>query len=497
MPADQGADAGRHDRLLAGELTSYTLDKRLLDAAGQVLWCEVTAAAVPGPTDAVDCLIVHVQDVSRRREAELELANRALHDGLTGLPNRFLARQWLGNALDEDLGRSVGVLYCDLDRFKVVNDSLGHGAGDELLIEVARRFRGALRPADLASRVGGDEFVVICEGVTGEHELMSLAARLAASLDEPIMMGGQSHTVSVSIGAALGRAPDECDDVLVRADLALLRAKRSGRARTELFDVALDRVATRADLQLEDQLRASVASGQLRALYQPVVRLSDRTTVGHEALLRWQYDDHGLLTPDGFLPLAESSGLIRPIGWWMLRTACADTVAAGANWVAVNASPSQLAETTLVESVTAQLAASGLPPERLHLEVTESALMQASSRLIDELMELRRVGVGISLDDFGTGFSSLSLLRDLPVTTVKIDRSFVGPLLSDSSALAIVRAVVGMCGDLGLPVVAEGVETPEQYEALLELGCTHGQGYLFGRPAAVPTRSAGGAAVPS
>jgi diguanylate cyclase (GGDEF)-like protein len=386
------------------------------------------------------------------------------------------------------MGRDVGVLYCDLDRFKLVNDSLGHNAGDDVIVEAAARLRAAVRPEDLVGRVGGDEFVVVCERLVDDEDLVNLATRLAAALDEPMVVDGHLHTVTISIGAATGRSPDSADDVLMRADMALLRAKRLGRARVERFDPGIDRIATREDLELEDELRASVTSGALRAFYQPILTLADRKVVGHEALLRWVHRDRGLLLPADFLDIAETSGLIRSLGWWMLDRACRDTaVGLGGpefahQWVAVNASPVQLTRTDVFQIVATALDRTGLPPNQLHLEITETALIQASRALLKDLNALRDLGVGIVLDDFGTGFSSLSLLRDFPVSMVKIDRSFISPLLEDPGALAIVRAVLGMCRDLDVPVVAEGVETEGQADCLAELGCSHVQGYLFGRP---------------
>jgi diguanylate cyclase (GGDEF)-like protein/PAS domain S-box-containing protein len=485
---DRYRDADNMASLLSGQLASYTAEKRFVASSGRVLWGEMTAAAVRDFHGKVHEVIVQVQDVTQRRDAELELANRALHDPLTGLANRFLVGQWLSGALQEHLGGEVGVLYCDLDRFKLVNDSLGHNAGDDVIAEAAARLRAAVRPEDLVGRVGGDEFVVVCERLVDEDDLLYLAARLAAAMDEPMIVDGHKHTVTISIGAATGSAPDTADEVLMRADMALLRAKRLGRARVERFDPTIDKIATREDLQLEDELRVSVAGGELEAVYQPILTLSDRRVVGHEALLRWNHQERGLLLPADFLDMAETTGLIRSLGWWMLDRACSDTANdfGGTEftntWVAVNASPVQLTRTDVFQIVRGALERSELPPERLHIEITETALIQASRSLIKELHELRAIGVGIVLDDFGTGFSSLSLLRDFPVSMVKIDRSFVTPLLEDRGALAIVRAVLGMCRDLEVPVVAEGVENEGQAERLAELGCSHVQGYLFGRP---------------
>jgi diguanylate cyclase (GGDEF)-like protein len=385
----------------------------------------------------------------------------------------------------------VGVAFLDLDRFKVINDSLGHAVGDELLAEAAARLTAAVRPEDFVGRIGGDEFVIVLERLTDEDDLLFVARRIAEAFDEPMTLAGHQHLISVSVGAAVGSSPDSPDEVLMRADLALLRAKRAGRARVEVFDSGVDRITTLADLEFEAQLRRSIDAEELRAYYQPVVELAGQRVTGHEALVRWEHPALGLLGPDSFLPLAENSGVIRSLGWWMLFRACHDAAEAAARavasglapqWVAVNMSASQLNRPGLLSIVTDALDVSGLPPSLLHLEITETALLQASAAVITDLRALRDRGVGIVLDDFGTGYSSLSLLRDLPVTSVKIDRSFVAPLLADHSASAIVRAVLLMCADLGLPTVAEGVETPEQLERLVAFGCTHGQGYLFGRP---------------
>jgi diguanylate cyclase (GGDEF)-like protein/PAS domain S-box-containing protein len=479
------------DSLLAGDGDSATTDRTLTTASGERVWSRLTGAVVKSPSD-FDRVIMQFEDVTSRRQAELELANRALHDGLTGVPNRFLTHQWLGSALEDQPGSRVGVLYCDLDRFKIVNDSLGHAAGDSLLTQVADRLRAVLRPEDLLGRVGGDEFVVIVEGVRTTNELAEIASRMAEALDEPFNLGGHRHAVSLSVGGSVGAHPDTADEVLMRADMALLRAKRLGRARYVAFDPAHDRVTTRADLQLEDDLRMSLGSRQLRAFYQPIVTLSDLSVAGHEALVRWEHPSQGLLPPDRFMELAESSGLIRPLGKWMLAEACRDASrdAHGltpGGWVAVNVSPSQLARSGFADYVISTLETTGLKPERLHLEVTETALITASATLSDELAQLSRLGVRIGLDDFGTGYSSLSLLQKFPVHLVKIDRSFVHPVLFDRSARAIVKAVLSMCRDMELPTVAEGIEGHDQLELLRDLGCSHGQGYLFGRP--IPLRA--------
>ncbi len=463
-------------------------DRALHSASGDRLYGRITAATLSAATltsPGWDTRVVlQVEDITSRREAELELANRALNDALTGAPNRFLTRQWLVSALEENPGRGVGVLYCDLDRFKIINDSLGHGAGDALLVQVVDRLRDVLRPEDLLGRVGGDEFVAVLEDVSTPAELAEIAQRLSQALVQPFDLEGHLHAVSLSLGGTIGDDSDTADEVLMRADMALLRAKRLGRSRYVAFDPAEDHVATKADLRLEQQLRLSLDAGEIRAFYQPIVSLGDTLTVGHEALMRWQHPEHGLLPPARFLELAETSGLIRPLGWWMLDQACADAITApGLGWIAVNASAVQLSGPGVAAAVHRALETSGLDPMRLHLEITETALLRATETLGQELHELRASGVKIALDDFGTGYSSLSLLRRFPVDILKIDRSFVHPLLADRGAFAIVKAMLAMCADMGITTVAEGIETEQQRDALYALGCTHGQGYLFGHAA--------------
>ncbi len=487
-PDDVDLDAPAFGELLDGSRESYESPKRLLHADGRVVFCQLHIGVIRNPAGGVQSIVGQVNDVSKRKQAEDQLAHRAMHDPLTELPNRTLLEELLAGYLGD--GRQAGVLYCDLDRFKIVNDSLGHEAGDELLLVLSHRLRDALPAGITLGRVGGDEFVVLAPGEADPEVLRGLAQRLASALEQPLVVRGHLHTASLSIGITVGGAShDHPDEVLREADLALLRAKRRGRARIEVYDPNQDKPATLHDLELEHSLRSALADDRgLLPYFQPIVSLLDNRPVGYEALVRWKHAEHGQLDPDDFLPMAEQTGLIVPLGWWMLATSCraaADPRMIG-RWVAVNASGSQLGRGQLVSEIRRGLEASELSPDRLHLEITESALVEASPAAIKEVLEVADLGVRIALDDFGTGYSSLSLLRDLPVSTVKIDRSFVAPIAVDRSARAIVRSVIGLCQELDITTVAEGIETPEQLTSVRTLGCTHGQGYLLGRPLPLP-----------
>lgn len=484
-PDDIDLDRTLFAELMAGQRESYELAKRYLRSDGAVLY-GLLHVGVIRDSEGVSSIVAQVNDVTQAKQAEDRLAHQALHDPLTNLPNRALLEQLLSAYLTA--GQPTGLLYCDLDRFKAINESLGHEAGDELLIELTSVFAGRLPSRCTLGRVGGDEFVVLVPGEDDLGELRGLAEDLAAALTAPVEVRGHRHTVSLSIGITVGRPThSHPDEVLREADLAMLRGKRNGRTRIEIYDPTQDKPATLHDLELEQALRSALADNHgLIPYFQPIVSLADNTPVGYEALIRWRHDQDGLLDPDDFLPMAEQAGLIVPLGWWMLAVSCLaaqDIRLTGgwSRWVAVNASASQLGRGQLLEEIGRALHASGLPPERLHLEITESALVDASPAVIKEVREVSDLGVHIALDDFGTGYSSLSLLRDLPVSTVKIDRSFVTPIATDRSTRAIVRSVIALCQELDITTVAEGIETQEQLTSLRALGCTLGQGYLLGR----------------
>jgi diguanylate cyclase (GGDEF)-like protein/PAS domain S-box-containing protein len=424
-------------------------------------------------------------DVTERRQAEARIAHMAHHDALTGLPNRVHFQERLDEIL-AGLERSRGkaaVLYLDLDRFKFINDSLGHPVGDQLLKAVADRLRDCLRPADVVARLGGDEFAVILFDVSGPEEVARIASKLVAALSERYYIQDHELVSGVSIGIVMAPSDGTTHEMLLRnADLGLYRAKAEGRGRYHFFEAEMERRAKlRRSLELD--LRKAYENGEFELYYQPLVNTSTQGVNGCEALLRWKHPERGMIPPSEFIPLAEEIGLIVPLGEWVLRQACADA----ARWpdttkVAVNLSPVQFRTKGLLNAVVSALAHAELPAQRLELEITESVLLAETSANLSTLHQLRDLGVRISLDDFGTGYSSLSYLRAFPFDKIKIDQSFVRELAERPDSMAIVRAVTGLGASLGVATTAEGVETKEQLERLRGEGCTEVQGYLFSRP---------------
>ncbi len=433
-----------------------------------------------------------------RREAEDRIAHMALHDALTGLPNRALLFDRLAHAVVGANRRdaTIAVLFADLDNFRLVNESLGHQAGDELLVELARRLSHLIRRSDTIARAredtlvrfGGDEFVIVCEDIGSERDATAIADRIAAALSDAFAVAGEQLFVTASIGIALGAGDANPDAMISEAEAAMHRAKERGRARYELFDPAIgERVFNR--LHQESELRQAIERDELRLFYQPIVAVSDGGLVGAEALVRWEHPERGLLAPAQFLSLAEETGMIVPLGRWVLQEACAQATRWQANRrgglfprIAVNVSARQLADNELGPLVTEVLARTGLNPSRLALEITESVLLEESRISVDLLGELRALGVRVSLDDFGTGYSSLSYLRRLPLDAVKLDRAFISGLAETGVDSQIVAAVVQMAQALSMTVIAEGVETSAQWTRLRELGCHLAQGYYFARP---------------
>ncbi|MCW2622063.1 MAG: hypothetical protein JWL64_1665 [Frankiales bacterium] len=490
LDASAGPDGGQHffDLATRGEVvTPFEAQRRRGD--GTLIDVMLTLSPLRDVDGHVTGVTTIARDIGDRKRLELSLRHQALHDALTGLPNRTLLDDRMSHALTaaQALGRTVAVLFLDLDQFKVLNDAEGHAAGDAVLVEVAHRLRAAVRPQDTVARFGGDEFVVLCEtgGLRTAHHL---ADRMHESLGHPFHTGGPARFLAASIGIAIAQADSTAQDLLRDADAAMYRAKDLGRGRTAVFDAAI-RARASARLEATTALRRALTEGELRLHYQPVVDLSDERLLGFEALVRWQHPEHGLLGPGAFIPDAEETGLIVPLGEWVLRTALEQSTrwaATGAvptpPLMAVNVSARQLEEPHLAGMIAAALEASAFPPSALTLEITESVVMQDVLRNVQHLRALRDIGVHLSIDDFGTGYSSLVYLKRLPVTTLKIDREFVDGLGQDPHDSAIVAAVIALARALELRVVAEGVETPRQLAELRRLGCDAAQGFLFSRP---------------
>ncbi len=424
------------------------------------------------------------EDITEQRRNEARIAHMAHHDALTDLANRVLLRERLEETLERrSRDDQVAVLCMDLDRFKEVNDTLGHPMGDALLQAVARRLRGCIRESDIVARLGGDEFAILQPGVPQPAGADALARRIIEAISMPYDLDGHQVVLGTSVGIAV--APEdgtEPDHLLSHADLALYRAKGDGRGTFRFFETGMD-AAAQARRKLELDLRTALSTGAFELYYQPLFDLDRSEVSGFEALVRWNHPERGLIMPDDFIPLAEETGLIVPIGEWVLRQACSEA----AGWpeqvkVAVNLSAVQLNTANLTELVFGALGASGLAASRLELEITESALLDNSEAAFATLRRLRDIGVRISLDDFGMGFSCLSYLRRFPFDKIKIDKSFIRDMGSDRQSVAIIQAVIGLGASLEMATVAEGVETRDEFDCLRAFGCTEVQGYYISRP---------------
>lgn len=426
-----------------------------------------------------------------RQRAANQLLHDALHDALTDLPNRTLFSDRLKCACEKVKRypeHKFAVLFLDLDRFKVINDSLGHARGDQLLIVMARRIESCLRTGDTVARLGGDEFAILLEVIKDIGDAIKVVKRIQQELASPFYLGQHEVFISVSIGIALSESGFvRAEDHLRNADLAMYRAKVQGRACYEIFDTTMHSQAM-TRLQQETDLRRAIDRGELRLHYQPIVSLTTGQVTGFEALVRWQHPQRGLVYPNEFIRLAEETGLIIPLGWWVLQEACYQlnewqtTFANSALTMSVNFSNKQISQPGLSEHITQIIQATGLEPESLHLEITESALMDNAEAASAMLWQLRALGVRLHLDDFGTGYSSLSYLHQLPINVLKIDRSFVSRIGASGENGEIVETIVMLARNLNMEIIAEGVETEVQLAKLRVLGCQYGQGYLFSQP---------------
>ncbi len=432
-----------------------------------------------------DSLTIFFRDITERRKAREQIEHMAHHDALTGLANRRVFRERLREALrTAGGGGHVTVMHMDLDHFKEVNDTLGHPAGDALLVHVAGQLRACIRTSDIIARLGGDEFAVICTEGHSQESLVAMARRLIEAVSAPCMMDDQRIRVGVSIGIAVAEPGVEADALFRRADIALYAAKAAGRGRYRFFELAMEE-QLRVRQSLKADLGRAMENSEFDLAFQPIIDLGSNQVRSFEALLRWRHPEQGCIAPETFMPLAEETGLIVPLGEWVLHQACA----AAAVWpsgirVAVNLSPCQFQSSNLPEAVTGALATTGLPPNRLELEITESVLLQHSHANLQTLNKLRDLGVQMALDDFGTGYSSLSYLQKFPFNRIKVDRSFVKELPGHEESELIVRAITDLGRSLGMAVTAEGVETRQQLDALRARGCDEAQGYFFSKPVA-------------
>ena len=441
--------------------------------------------AIPGPDGQAEYLLGVSEDIAERKRAEAQIARLAHYDPLTELPNRLLFQKGLSEALARASRREdlVAVHCLDLDRFKTVNDTLGHPIGDALLKAAAERLRRCVREGDTVARLGGDEFAVVQTGLSDPSDATRLATRIVEALAKPFDLQGHQVVIGASVGVAI--SPNDGSDsaeLLKKADMALYRAKADGRGAFHFFERAMDD-QLQARRSLEVDLRVALIQGQFELYYQPLFDLASNRVTGCEALLRWRHPIRGMVSPADFIPLTEEIGLIAPLGEWVLRQACREAF----GWpnhvrLAVNLSPAQFRDRRLVATVVSALAESGLPAERLELEITESVLLQDNAANMSILHNLKALGVRISMDDFGTGYSSLSYLRSFPFDKIKIDQTFVRDILDDPDALAIIKAVLDLGASLGITTTAEGVETEAQLEELRRQGCSEIQGYFISRP---------------
>ncbi len=490
--------------MAGGGYVVYDLATALSRAASIVTDAKPDMTPVVDRTDEIGTLVASFSKMMATIEQQAQeinqfpqkldlLTRQAFQDPLTALPNRGLFMDRLAHALarTERRPQHVAVLFLDIDRFKVINDSLGHGVGDQALGELSRRLAECVRPEDTIARLGGDEFAILLEDLDDAAGATAVAERVAKALEAPFLLEGREVVVTMSVGVALNtRRPIAPDELLRDADLAMYRAKGKGKNRYEVFDTDTGAPAIhRLDLELD--LRSAVARDEFRLHYQPVVQLETGRVAEFEALVRWQHKDRGLLAPEAFIGLTEETGLIIPIGQWVLTEACRQA----RRWqeqrpsdppltISVNLSARQLQDPDLIGLVSGVLADSGLDPRSLKLEITESVVMQDAPSTLATLHTLRELGIRLAIDDFGTGYSSLGYLKRFPIDTLKIDRSFVEGIVTDPEDAAIVQAVISVAKSLGLSVTAEGIETEAQLRRLKELGCDRGQGFYFGEPLA-------------
>jgi diguanylate cyclase (GGDEF)-like protein/PAS domain S-box-containing protein len=491
LPADDVSPALRAlARILEQSFDQTSVETRVLDR--DEIWHTVDITITDLRQEpAVEGIVLNARDVTVRKALESDLRMQAMHDALTGLGNRAMFTDRVTHALGrtDDYQHVVAVLFVDLDDFKMVNDSLGHEVGDALLVLVAERLGTCLRDVDTAARLGGDEFAVLLESAFNEGEVCGVAERILGSMRAPFSIDGRELAITASVGIAISPDRASSAEVLLRnADMAMYLAKDQGKDRSEVFEESMH-ASVFERLELRTDLAHGIDNGELLLHYQPIVSLESQRVVGVEALVRWDHNDRGVLSPDTFVPLAEETGLIVPLGQWVLTEACEQL----GSWrrgnprcpirsISVNLSVRQLQHDGIVDDVAETLARTGLDPSDLVLEITESMLMTDTEATRANLTGLRDLGVSLAVDDFGTGYSSLGSIQYLPVDTIKIDKTFVSGLGQEGGDESVVRAILGLAQGLGVRTVAEGIEGAEQLEALRELDCNYGQGYYFSKP---------------
>ena len=491
FPEDLGATLMKIHELMTGRIASCQMEQRYIHKTGRTVWTLWSVSASGDIRSDNSNLIFQLQDITDKKIAEQKLQHEATHDALTGLPNRALFMRRLEEAMErsrQDPKYQVSVLFIDLDRFKYVNDSLGHLIGDQLLIGIAERLRDCMRPPDIVARLGGDEFMILVEGRYYTERVTRIADRIQRQFAKPFDLYGQEVYSSASIGIL--RASENhvtSEDVMRDADTAMYQAKRSGRSCHAVFDENMH-AAAKETLLLETDLRKAIERYEFEVEYQPIFSLSTGEVEGVEALARWSHPQLGEILPSKFIPLAEETGLIDPLGELILDKACSevgDIYHLGrldSLKLSVNLSCRQFGQRFLVRQVQNILNRTGFSPTRLKLEITETVFFEYQERALDMLNELRSLGIDIDIDDFGTGYSNLSYLVRLPISTLKIDRSFVSPINEEGANTELVRTIISMAKNLDLKVIAEGIERPSQLEALKELKCESGQGYLLSPP---------------
>jgi diguanylate cyclase (GGDEF)-like protein/PAS domain S-box-containing protein len=493
-PDDRQYNAELFTPLLERQEEFCRHEVRWITKDGSWRWIQFYAHLTLDQEDGVAGISGTLDDITERKLAEEKLRHYVLHDALTGLANRTLFMDRLDHAITRNKrrqGSTFAVLFMDLDRFKVINDSLGHVTGDQLLIAIAHRLTNCLRSEDTVARFGGDEFTILLEDISGPEEATQIADRIQDEISQPFDLNGQKVFTSTSIGITMNETGAERpQDLLRNADTALYKAKADGKARYALFDLGMHESAVKLQ-QLETDLRKALEKDEFQVYYQPFISLENDRVLGFEALIRWQHPERGMVLPADFIPVAEETGLIVPIGWKMLHESCRQmrewqllNPESGGMMISVNLSSRQFLQPDLLDQIKAALADTGLSPHSLTLEITESVLMENAEIITTNLFELREMGIRLALDDFGTGYSSLSYLHRFPVNSLKIDRSFIARINQKGENTELVRTIITMAHNLGIEVTAEGVETSEQLKQLRFLKCEAAQGYLIAHPAA-------------